>query len=294
MTKKLHLVSEETPSNFDVSSLKYPRDRFDLISVDKIQHFILPYKQKTRSIVRDYTRNYTTVAVTLRCKKCGTVKQVIDKATIGCKEGPCSSWWKDLTGQRFGRLTVLACEKVSYRPGAPEKWYWKCKCDCGTVCYKSTHALLNTSTLECNSCAVSTKRRKLTMPDGGSGWNTAFHSTQKNAEKRGYVFELSLRQFKEICSRPCYYCGRQPGVPLKAGRDKKVVGWRNGVDRFDNKRGYTVDNCVPCCPLCNAMKSDLSYKEWIDLMTNILAHCKERSTTISKESTPKRVETGSV
>jgi hypothetical protein len=29
---------------------------------------------------------------------------------------------------------------------------------------------------------------------------------------------------------------------------------RNGVDRVDSGRGYTVDNCVPCCKFCNLMK----------------------------------------
>ncbi len=31
----------------------------------------------------------------------------------------------DLTGQRFGRLTVLEYRKANY---------WKCRCDCGTIC----------------------------------------------------------------------------------------------------------------------------------------------------------------
>ena len=30
----------------------------------------------------------------------------------------------------------------------------------------------------------------------------------------------------------------------------------NGIDRVDNKIGYVVGNCVPCCTACNDMKKD--------------------------------------
>lgn len=40
----------------------------------------------------------------------------------------------DLTGQRFGRLTVVEKEgSREYRPGR-HRIYWRCKCDCGNEC----------------------------------------------------------------------------------------------------------------------------------------------------------------
>lgn len=39
---------------------------------------------------------------------------------------------KDLTGQRFGRLTVLELEQEPYRsPGGKPARRWRCRCDCG-------------------------------------------------------------------------------------------------------------------------------------------------------------------
>ena len=41
----------------------------------------------------------------------------------------------------------------------------------------------------------------------------------------------------------------------------------NGVDRYDNSVGYTIDNTRPCCKFCNSAKwdSDASYlMEWLD------------------------------
>ena len=38
--------------------------------------------------------------------------------------------WKNLTGQRFGRLVVLEETDISDN----RTTVWKCKCDCGTEC----------------------------------------------------------------------------------------------------------------------------------------------------------------
>lgn len=50
----------------------------------------------------------------------------------------------DLTGQRFGRLTVRACVGKQNR-----RALWQCKCDCGTVCYINTDRLRSGNTQSC-------------------------------------------------------------------------------------------------------------------------------------------------
>jgi hypothetical protein len=40
----------------------------------------------------------------------------------------------------------------------------------------------------------------------------------------------------------------------------------NGIDRVDNTKGYTLENCVPCCTRCNLAKHTMSltaFKEWV-------------------------------
>jgi len=68
----------------------------------------------------------------------------------------------------------------------------------------------------------------------------------KGASKRGLVFELALGEFQVLTSSPCAYCDSPPDP-------------HNGVDRQDNRQGYTKDNSVPCCWPCNRMKGDLDY-----------------------------------
>lgn len=61
----------------------------------------------------------------------------------------------DLTGKKFGLLTVL--EPTEYRQ--TQTVIWKCKCDCGNICYVSTKNL-GTNTNSCG-CLHSKGERKL-------------------------------------------------------------------------------------------------------------------------------------
>lgn len=50
----------------------------------------------------------------------------------------------DLTGQRFGKLLVLGIDE-EHRYTVGGKIQYQCKCDCGTICYKSKDSLLKPS-----------------------------------------------------------------------------------------------------------------------------------------------------
>jgi len=70
--------------------------------------------------------------------------------------------------------------------------------------------------------------------------NGVFRQCIHGAKRRGYDFVLTLDEFKSFASQPCFYCG-QHDEP-------------NGIDRWDNKIGYVLSNCRPCCITCNKMK----------------------------------------
>lgn len=62
------------------------------------------------------------------CKcTCGREKSIRIDALVGRKTKSCGMCNNDLTGQKFGRLTVL------YKNGADKAGHsiWKCRCDCG-------------------------------------------------------------------------------------------------------------------------------------------------------------------
>lgn len=87
---------------------------------------------------------------------------------------------------------------------------------------------------------------------------------RSGAVKRGLVFDLTEEQFASIIGSPCFYCGGEPTGRLVA-RETLVC---NGVDRINNLLGYTSDNCVPACKVCNMMKGTNSWNEYV-------AHCRK-------------------
>jgi hypothetical protein len=64
----------------------------------------------------------------------------------------------------------------------------------------------------------------------------------KNAICRDRVITIQFDEFCAIVVKPCYYCGE-----INSGEV-------NGIDRINNDIGYTSENCVPCCEICNRMK----------------------------------------
>lgn len=77
---------------------------------------------------------------------------------------------------------------------------------------------------------------------------------------------------------PCHYCGRQDcnkiDIPSKS-RDRipLLQNFRyNGIDRVDNTKGYTIQNTVPCCMVCNRAKNSMSYREFIEYLDALTSH----------------------
>jgi hypothetical protein len=74
-------------------------------------------------------------------------------------------------------------------------------------------------------------------------YETYFRQYYMNAHKRDLKFELTLEQFAELIQKPCQYC------------NYSKEGDANGIDRMNNSIGYIIENCGPCCEMCNRMKA---------------------------------------
>lgn len=76
-----------------------------------------------------------------------------------------------------------------------------------------------------------------------------FRSYKHSASIRNLKFNLSLPEFTQFWQKPCYYCKAQIA--------------NIGLDRVDSTQGYSVENVVPCCKICNWMKSRHSQEDFI-------------------------------
>ena len=87
-----------------------------------------------------------------------------------------------------------------------------------------------------------------------------YKSYKSNAVTTGKTFDLTLIDFKNLFKQKCFYCG----------------GEARGIDRINNKRGYTKENTICCCTKCNFAKGyRLTREEFILLAKKIAKNHKE-------------------
>ena len=93
----------------------------------------------------------------------------------------------------------------------------------------------------------------------------AFQYYHYQADKRGIIFKLSIKEpdefnnFYKLINSNCYYCNGKHDI------------YFNGIDRLDSSGGYTQDNTVPCCTMCNNMKNTLNVPTFILMCSHIVA-----------------------
>lgn len=188
--------------------------------------------------------------------------------TKSCGEGSCRGTRSNLIGQKFGKLTV-----ISFITGS--KRWWLCECECGNTT-KSTPFALRTGKHKSCSCYNKAQRPNKRLENNASPKKRIYKNYFKAAKKRNYIFTLTIKEFSELINKNCVYCGSEPNMTLKIRGVVRDDFKFNGVDRVDNKIGYTIENCVSCCKICNNSKASLSLEDWktwlVKIYSNIFAN----------------------
>ena len=223
----------------------------------------------------------------IKCKICGEESDILTghlnrQVCHKCKDNER----RHLEGKIIGNKKVLKYLGSKNSSGGKRHYYLVECIKCGEqyeIMY-NTHNFKE-STMFCTSekCqqlraenlkarTYNTKRSKIEP-----GFVKVFNSYVRSAKDRHLSFDLTEQDAYKIIKQNCFYCGEEP----EPDSNNYI---RNGIDRVDPKRGYTLDNCVPCCTSCNKMKSNMTLEHFFNKISNIY-HNLERSTTISKEST---------
>ena len=82
--------------------------------------------------------------------------------------------WRDLTGQKFGRLQIVEFAYIK-----DTKNYWKCQSDCWNIVYKHTASLTKGTTISCG-CKNEENRVSLPNLDRGLVDGTMFCGIKKD------------------------------------------------------------------------------------------------------------------
>lgn len=178
----------------------------------------------------------------------------------------------DLLGKKFSKLKVI--EKTEKRDSSGAI-IWLCECECGKTSLVSSRSLKEGNTKSCGclkvdaAIRIAEKYKRSTKPIGTAAQNRLYYTYKTSANKRNHVFEITKQEFLFLTKQNCFYCGIAPNQVTKIHNSNGQYIY-NGIDRKDNTKGYTLENCVPCCKICNYMKGSLSYDDFISQCRRVI------------------------
>lgn len=180
--------------------------------------------------------------------------------------------FRDYTGMVFGRLTVLGFDSTNARGESK----WKCICKCGGEIITLGKSLKHGNT---QSCGCFQKEQQLKALNGNTfrrkrPYEWLYSILLRNAKKIHKECQLSYNDFLHFTQiSKCHYCGDEITWSKYRGHIDSSHGYF--LDRRDNNIGYTNENCVVCCSLCNHIKGGfLSHDEML-LIGNVISKIKQ-------------------
>ena len=174
------------------------------------------------------------------------------------------------SGQRFNHF-VLVRQAGRIRIGGRAHDTWLCLCDCG-VEFTSTVKNIVRGKVSCG-CDLShggvggryKKGNPLAAPYRGK-----YKSYQHGAKRRNLIFNLTEEQVYKLFEQNCYYCKVEPCLslsPFIKNAEHRQNIFANGIDRINPSLGYTIENTIACCHICNRAKGDMMQEEfftWVE------------------------------
>jgi hypothetical protein len=179
----------------------------------------------------------------------------------------------DLTGKKFGRLTV-----IHRAPNKKKQIEYFCMCDCKSSKIINGYSLSSNKTKSCG-CICSEKAREIRKAFNATKFNKdtplnyAYRSKKSLAKRRGLEFTIDFEKFKETVFSNCVYTNLPPSGKRVYSRSGNRYSPHNGsilnlnsIDRIDPKYGYHDWNVQSCNKNINTAKNDLSPEEWDNLI----------------------------
>lgn len=165
-------------------------------------------------------------------------------------------------GDKVNNWTISGLAESKRTPKGQIKYYWPCVCICGNQKTVYAGSLKSGKSKSCGCIRIDKKEY------GAASKHNVFLCYKNRAKRKGINFDLSKEEFLDAVSKPCFYCGKTLSNYMKAGKRNGGFSY-NGIDRFDNTKGYVKDNCIPCCINCNKAKLDQTHEEFLNMVESI-------------------------
>jgi len=187
----------------------------------------------------------------------------------------------DLVGEQPGLLTII--KKLDKDKRGNQLWEAVCSCPAHNLTILTTSQIiggLNGKAGAKRSCGCldlagnptkSAPHPKARTAGGYASRNKLIGQYKRQAKHRGLEWKLSLDFCIFYFQGDCYYCGVSPSQFYDGGKGCKPYRY-NGLDRRDNKLGYTTGNVVSCCGVCNRMKHSMHVHDFTDHIYKMYHH----------------------
>ena len=143
---------------------------------------------------------------------------------------------KDITGMRFGKLTVIS---KSHKDNF-DKWHWLCRCDCGNVTTVEGNRLRSGKTKSCG--CLQRQHRK-----------TGFHKKHGMTDSRLYVIWSNMKarcenpnstSWKNYGGRGISVCSEWKAfIPFRDWAVSSGYSHELSIERIDVNGNYCPENC---------------------------------------------------
>lgn len=209
-------------------------------------------------------------SVRWNCKcECGNTKLVVGnslKTHNGTRSCGCLSktHFNDLTGKTFNELTI----KRHIGKNKTNNNIYECVCSCNNTIIAEGSDVKVGKIRSCGCLRFKKAQLNCLKNPFDRIKKQIYNSYLGKCKKRNLPFLLSEEEFKSLLDKNCYYCGSEP-INSSVVRNAITgdLNYRyNGVDRKINDLGYTKENAVTCCKICNMSKQSLNeeyFLEWI-------------------------------
>lgn len=160
----------------------------------------------------------------------------------------------DLTGRKFGKLTVIKFNGINRLHSS----LWECLCECGKMTEVIAANLKNSITRSCGCLKYENQYKSIE--------NKAYGYHVSDCKKRGFKFHLPKDIYLEIARQPCTYCGE---FSIRKNTTTGVEMKLNSVDRINNDPWYLIPGCQSLCFICQRMKNVMPHYEFMEHIKKI-------------------------
>lgn len=204
----------------------------------------------------------------VECITCGYLKQIYKNDIRHMRECKMCNIQKHRTD--FIGFENEFYKVINFSHEKRRKLFYTVLCKrCNSIVTMRKDAITDVNKCSCINCKSNGIKPSMKSP-----LNVYMYYYMHGAKSRNLEWTLESEEFFHLIKQNCFYCGEPPILLQSLKRYVKVKDTVlvNGIDRKDSIKGYTLENCVPCCKICNQMKMSLDNLEFINHALKIVNH----------------------